>query len=193
MHAERFDAMVTFAGCDKSLPGMLMAAARLNVPSVSLYGGTIRYEGPKGGPGMQEMLSVTGAMKGAGREADCALLTDGRFSGGTHGLCIGHVAPEAAVGGPIALVANGDRVVIDVPARRIDLLVEGDELVRRRAGWKPPPPRYPQGGHGEVRQPGDGRRTGGGDQTPVAGRPALQGPTRIEPAPSTTRPMTAAA
>jgi dihydroxy-acid dehydratase len=105
----------------------------------------IRYEGPRGGPGMQEMLSVTGAMKGAGRGADCALLTDGRFSGGTHGLCIGDVAPEAAVGGPIGLVADGDRVVIDVPARRIDLLVDEAELARRRAGWKPPPPRYPKG------------------------------------------------
>ena len=74
----------------------------------------IRYEGPKGGPGMREMLAVTGAMKGVGRGGDCALITDGRFSGGTHGFCVGHVAPEAVDGGPIALVADGDRIVIDV-------------------------------------------------------------------------------
>ncbi len=80
----------------------------------------IRYEGPKGGPGMREMLAVTGAMKGAGRGGDCALVTDGRFSGGTHGFCVGHVAPEAVDGGPIAFVADGDRIVIDVPTRRID-------------------------------------------------------------------------
>ena len=78
----------------------------------------IRYEGPKGGPGMREMLAVTGAMKGAGRGGDCALVTDGRFSGGTHGFCIGHVAPEAVDGGPIALVADGDRIVIDVDRPR---------------------------------------------------------------------------
>jgi dihydroxy-acid dehydratase len=105
----------------------------------------IRYEGPKGGPGMREMLAVTGAMKGAGRGADCALLTDGRFSGGTHGFCIGHVAPEAVDGGPIALVADGDRIVIDVPTRTIDVLVGADELARRRADWKLPEPRYTSG------------------------------------------------
>ena len=105
----------------------------------------IRYEGPKGGPGMREMLAVTGAMKGAGRGADCALLTDGRFSGGTHGFCIGHVAPEAVDGGPIALVRDGDRVVIDVTARSIDLLVDEAELARRRQDWKLPPPRYTSG------------------------------------------------
>ncbi|HEV2369047.1 MAG TPA: dihydroxy-acid dehydratase [Acidimicrobiales bacterium] len=105
----------------------------------------IRYEGPKGGPGMREMLAVTGAMKGAGRGADCALLTDGRFSGGTHGFCIGHVAPEAVDGGPIALVADGDTIVVDVEARTIDLVVDAAELERRRAGWKVPPPRYTSG------------------------------------------------
>ncbi len=105
----------------------------------------VRYEGPKGGPGMREMLAVTGAMKGAGRGADCALMTDGRFSGGTHGFCVGHVAPEAVDGGPIALVADGDRVVIDVPTRRIDVLVEPAELDRRRHQWKRPEPRYPTG------------------------------------------------
>jgi dihydroxy-acid dehydratase len=105
----------------------------------------IRYEGPKGGPGMREMLAVTGAMKGAGRGADCALLTDGRFSGGTHGFCIGHVAPEAVDGGPIALVADGDRIVVDVASRTVDLLVDPAELQRRRADLKLPPPRYTRG------------------------------------------------
>ncbi len=105
----------------------------------------IRYEGPKGGPGMREMLAVTGAMKGAGRGGDCALLTDGRFSGGTHGFCIGHVAPEAVDGGPIAFVADGDRIVIDVPSRSIELLVDADELARRREAWKLPEPRYTTG------------------------------------------------
>jgi dihydroxy-acid dehydratase len=105
----------------------------------------LRYEGPKGGPGMREMLAVTGAMKGAGRGADCALLTDGRFSGGTHGFCIGHVAPEAVDGGPIAFVRDGDRVVIDVTTRRVDLLVDPAELARRVREWKLPPPRYTTG------------------------------------------------
>ena len=84
----------------------------------------IRYEGPVGGPGMQEMLSVTAALVGEGLGGEVALLTDGRFSGGTHGLMIGHVAPEAALGGPIALVAEGDEVVVDVDARRLDLVVD---------------------------------------------------------------------
>jgi dihydroxy-acid dehydratase len=105
----------------------------------------IRYEGPKGGPGMREMLAVTGAMTGAGRGGDCALVTDGRFSGGTQGLCIGHVAPEAADGGPIALVADGDSVVIDVPGRRIDLDVPAAELERRATSVKQPEPRYTTG------------------------------------------------
>ncbi len=105
----------------------------------------IRYEGPKGGPGMREMLAVTGAMKGAGRGSDCALVTDGRFSGGTHGLCIGHVAPEAVDGGPIALVEDGDAVHIDVDEHRVDLLVPPEELSRRRAALKPFPPRYTSG------------------------------------------------
>ncbi len=105
----------------------------------------IRYEGPKGGPGMREMLAVTGAMKGAGRGSDCALVTDGRFSGGTHGLCIGHVAPEAVDGGPIALVADGDLIRIDVDAHRVDLVVSDAELARRRAELKPFAPRYTTG------------------------------------------------
>jgi dihydroxy-acid dehydratase len=105
----------------------------------------IRYEGPKGGPGMREMLAVTGAMKGAGRGADCALVTDGRFSGGTHGFCIGHVAPEAVDAGPMAFVADGDTIVIDVPSRSIELDVAPAVLSARRAGWKPPEPRYRHG------------------------------------------------
>ena len=105
----------------------------------------IRYEGPKGGPGMREMLAITGAMKGAGRGADAALITDGRFSGGTHGFCIGHVAPEASDGGPMALVAEGDRIHIDVRSHSIDLLVPPDVLAERLADWKAPPPRYTSG------------------------------------------------
>ena len=105
----------------------------------------IRYEGPKGGPGMKEMLSVTGAMKGVGRGADAALITDGRFSGGTHGFCVGHVAPEAVDCGPIALVAEGDRIVIDAEAHTIDLMVDEATLEARRADWKPREPRYTSG------------------------------------------------
>jgi len=105
----------------------------------------IRYEGPKGGPGMREMLAVTGAMKGAGRGGDCALVTDGRFSGGTHGFCIGHVAPEAVDGGPIGLVEDGDRIVIDVLGHTIDLLVDETELARRAREQKDFEPRYTTG------------------------------------------------
>jgi dihydroxy-acid dehydratase len=105
----------------------------------------IRWEGPKGGPGMREMLAITGAIKGAGLGKDVLLLTDGRFSGGTTGLCVGHVAPEAAVGGPIALVADGDRIVVDIANRSIELHVEEGELERRRAGWQPLPPRFDTG------------------------------------------------
>ncbi|MER3452696.1 MAG: dihydroxy-acid dehydratase [Acidimicrobiia bacterium] len=105
----------------------------------------IRYEGPKGGPGMREMLAITGAMKGAGRGSDAALVTDGRFSGGTHGFCVGHVAPEAVDGGPIAFVRDGDRIVIDAEACTIDLLVDEAELAHRRATWKLPEPRYTSG------------------------------------------------
>jgi dihydroxy-acid dehydratase len=105
----------------------------------------IRYEGPKGGPGMREMLMVTSAIKGAGLGKDLLLLTDGRFSGGTTGLCVGHIAPEATDGGPIALVAEGDTIRLDLAARRLDLVVDADELDRRRAGWKPLEPRYTTG------------------------------------------------
>ena len=105
----------------------------------------IRYEGPKGGPGMREMLAITGAMKGAGRGSDCALITDGRFSGGTWGFCIGHVAPEATNGGPIAFVNDGDKILIDVPSLKLDLLISETELASRKKGWKPNPPRYTSG------------------------------------------------
>jgi dihydroxy-acid dehydratase len=105
----------------------------------------IRYEGPKGGPGMREMLGVTAALAGAGLGAKVALLTDGRFSGATHGLMAGHVAPEAAVGGPLAALREGDIVVVDVAGRRIDVELEEGELQRRMEGWSPPPPRWTGG------------------------------------------------
>jgi dihydroxy-acid dehydratase len=105
----------------------------------------IRYEGPKGGPGMREMLAITAAIKGAGLGKDVLLLTDGRFSGGTTGLCIGHIAPEAVDAGPIAFVRDGDLIRVDIAARSIDLLVDESELEARRAGWSPLPPRYTRG------------------------------------------------
>lgn len=105
----------------------------------------IRYEGPKGGPGMREMLAITGAIKGAGLGKDVLLVTDGRFSGGTTGLCVGHIAPEAVDGGPIALVADGDRISLDVANRRLDLDVDETELNRRRQGWQPRASRYTAG------------------------------------------------
>lgn len=105
----------------------------------------IRYEGPKGGPGMREMLAITGAIKGAGLGKDVLLLTDGRFSGGTTGLCIGHIAPEATEGGPIALVRDGDLIRVDIAARSLELLVEPEELVARKQTWQPLPPRYTRG------------------------------------------------
>ncbi|MCB1298830.1 MAG: dihydroxy-acid dehydratase, partial [Microthrixaceae bacterium] len=105
----------------------------------------IRYEGPKGGPGMREMLAITAAIKGAGLGKDVLLLTDGRFSGGTTGLCIGHIAPEAVDAGPIALVRDGDLIRVDIAARALDLLVDDAELASRRQGWEPLPPRYTRG------------------------------------------------
>ena len=105
----------------------------------------IRYEGPKGGPGMREMLAITGAIKGAGLGKDVLLLTDGRFSGGTTGLCVGHVAPEAVDAGPIAFVADGDRIRLDVANQTLDILVDDAEFDSRRAGFTPPPPRYTRG------------------------------------------------
>lgn len=105
----------------------------------------IRYEGPKGGPGMREMLAITGAIKGSGLGKDVLLITDGRFSGGTTGLCIGHVAPEAVDGGPIAFIEEGDKVRVDISKQTLDLLVSEDVLAERRKGWAPLPPRYTKG------------------------------------------------
>jgi dihydroxy-acid dehydratase len=124
----------------------------------------IRYEGPRGGPGMREMLAVTGAIKGAGLGREVALVTDGRFSGATWGACIGHVAPEAWDGGPIGLVADGDPIAIDVAARRLDLEVGDAELERRRAAWKRPPARYSSGALAKY-----ARLVGGADQGAVCG------------------------
>jgi dihydroxy-acid dehydratase len=120
----------------------------------------IRYEGPKGGPGMREMLAVTGAMKGAGRGADAALITDGRFSGGTHGFCVGHIAPEAVDGGPIAFVRDGDRIVIDATAHTIELMVDPAELEARKADWKLPEPRYTSGFLAKYAKLAQGAETG---------------------------------
>jgi dihydroxy-acid dehydratase len=136
----RFDGVArVFDGEELAMEAIL--AGRIDPGDVVV----IRYEGPKGGPGMREMLAITGAMKGAGRGGDAALVTDGRFSGGTHGFCVGHVAPEAVDGGPIALVEEGDRIVIDAAAHTIELMVDAAELERRRANWKPIEPRYTSG------------------------------------------------
>jgi dihydroxy-acid dehydratase len=105
----------------------------------------IRYEGPKGGPGMREMLAITGAIKGAGLGKDVLLMTDGRFSGGTTGLCVGHVAPEAVDGGPIAFVRDGDPITLDVANKLLEVEVDPDELEARRIGWEPLPPKYTKG------------------------------------------------
>jgi dihydroxy-acid dehydratase len=105
----------------------------------------IRTEGPKGGPGMREMLQITAAIKGAGLGKDVLLITDGRFSGGTTGLCIGHIAPESEVGGPIGLVEEADLIRVDVPGRRLDVVVDDEILAARRARWKPHDVRYPSG------------------------------------------------
>jgi dihydroxy-acid dehydratase len=105
----------------------------------------IRYEGPRGGPGMREMLAPTSALIGEGLGDTVGLITDGRFSGGTYGMVVGHVAPEAAVGGPIGLVQEGDAITIDADRNLIELNVPADELARRKALWKEPAPRYTKG------------------------------------------------
>jgi dihydroxy-acid dehydratase len=140
LDSDRFEGVArVFDGEDAAMDAVL--GGRINAGDVVV----IRYEGPKGGPGMREMLAVTGAMKGAGRGADAALVTDGRFSGGTHGYCVGHVSPEAVDGGPIAFVEDGDRIVIDAGRHTLDLLVDDAELARRRSDWKLPEPRYTSG------------------------------------------------
>src|SRR5665811_464029 len=140
-----FDADV-FEGSAKVFDGE--RAAMDAVANGSLKAGdvvVIRYEGPKGGPGMREMLAVTGAIKGAGLGKDVLLLTDGRFSGGTTGLCVGHVAPEAVDGGPIAFVKDGDPITLDMANRTLDVEIDEAELARRKVGWEPLPPRYTRG------------------------------------------------
>jgi dihydroxy-acid dehydratase len=112
----------------------------------------IRYEGPKGGPGMREMLAITGAIKGAGLGKDVLLITDGRFSGGTTGLCVGHIAPEASDGGPIAFLQDGDQITLDVANMTLDLHVDEAELARRAEGWEPLPPKYTRGVLGKYRK-----------------------------------------
>ena len=105
----------------------------------------IRYEGPRGGPGMREMLSPTSAIMGRGLGAEVALITDGRFSGGTHGFVVGHITPEAFAGGPLALVKNGDRITIDARAREVSVDLSDKELRARRKAWKPRKPKYTRG------------------------------------------------
>jgi len=122
---------VIFEGQEEACAGIL--GGKVKAGDVVI----IRNEGPKGGPGMQEMLSPTGYLMGMGLGDQCVLITDGRFSGGTAGACIGHVSPEAAEGGPIGLLKNGDRLQIDFPNRRIDILVSPEELVSRKAHWQP--------------------------------------------------------
>jgi dihydroxy-acid dehydratase len=147
-------AVVKVAGVDQSVfegPARVFDDEQDALEALSrhdLYEGdvvVIRHEGPRGGPGMREMLRITAGIKGAGLGKTTALLTDGRFSGGTTGLSIGHIAPEAGVGGPIALVEEGDRIRIDIPNRRVDLLVDDDVLEERRKDWKPREPRYTTG------------------------------------------------
>lgn len=119
----------------------------------------VRHEGPRGGPGMREMLAPTAAIIGAGLGDSVALITDGRFSGGTYGLVVGHVAPEAAQGGPIALVREGDIIEVDADRNRLALEVPEDELARRRSAWQAPPPRFDRGVLGKYsRQVGSASR-----------------------------------
>ncbi len=141
---------------DESFAMEAILAGEINAGDVIV----IRYEGPKGGPGMREMLAITGALKGAGRGGDCALITDGRFSGGTWGFCIGHVAPEAADGGPIAFVEEGDMILIDVPTKTLDLQVDAATLAARREGWQPNAPRYTAGVLGKYARLVQGAETG---------------------------------
>ena len=141
---------------DESFAMEAILAGEINAGDVIV----IRYEGPKGGPGMREMLAITGALKGAGRGGDVALITDGRFSGGTWGFCIGHVAPEAADGGPIAFIEEGDMILVDVPSKTLDLQVSDDVLAVRKEGWQPNAPRYTTGVLGKYARLVQGAETG---------------------------------
>ncbi|MFT4774316.1 MAG: dihydroxy-acid dehydratase [Candidatus Azotimanducaceae bacterium] len=141
---------------DESFAMEAILAGEINAGDVIV----IRYEGPKGGPGMREMLAITGALKGAGRGGDVALITDGRFSGGTWGFCIGHVAPEAADGGPIAFIEEGDSIFIDVPSKKLDLQVADEVLAARKVGWQPNAPRYTTGVLGKYARLVQGAETG---------------------------------
>ena len=165
-------AVVKSAGFDESVfEGTARVFERERAAMDALEDGTItagdvvviRYEGPKGGPGMQEMLGITAAIMGQGLGDSVALMTDGRFSGATRGLMIGHVAPEAFVGGPIAAVREGDTITIDVPNRRVDLEISEEELRERLQQWTQPEPRYRQGVLGKylklVQQASDGATT----------------------------------
>jgi dihydroxy-acid dehydratase len=139
-------AMMRFEGtarCFDSEEGAMAALMEGRITAGDVV--VIRYEGPKGGPGMREMLAPTAALMGLGLGDSVALVTDGRFSGGTRGPCIGHVSPEAAEGGPIALVEEGDRILLDIPARKLELLVGADVLEQRRAGWQAPEPKIKTG------------------------------------------------
>ena len=141
---------------DESFAMEAILAGEINAGDVIV----IRYEGPKGGPGMREMLAITGALKGAGRGGDVALITDGRFSGGTWGFCIGHVAPEAADGGPIAFIQEGDMILVDVPSKTLDLQVSNEVLAARSVGWHPNAPRYTTGVLGKYARLVQGAETG---------------------------------
>jgi dihydroxy-acid dehydratase len=136
----------TFTGTARVFDGERAAMDALEAGSI-VAGDVvvIRYEGPKGGPGMREMLAITGAIKGAGLGKDVLLITDGRFSGGTTGLCVGHIAPEAVDAGPIAFVRDGDPITLDVANRSLDVDVEDAEWASRKEGWAPLPPKYTRG------------------------------------------------
>jgi dihydroxy-acid dehydratase len=139
-------AMMQFEGtarCFDSEEGAMAALMEGRIKAGDMV--VIRYEGPKGGPGMREMLAPTAALMGLGLGDSVALVTDGRFSGGTRGPCIGHVSPEAAEGGPIALVEEGDRILLDIPARRLELLVDEQTLSERRSKWRAPEPKIKTG------------------------------------------------
>ena len=170
MKVAGIDGTLAFTGRARVFDGE--GAAMEAILAGSITPGTvvvIRYEGPKGGPGMREMLAVTGAMTGAGRGGDCALVTDGRFSGGTQGFCVGHVAPEAAVGGPIGLVEDGDEIAARRDEGRLDLHVDGRRARDAARGWKPPGPALSRRGARQVRPPRGRGRAGSGHRA-VSGR-----------------------